>query len=74
MLHKTCTGTSEACEYSVSIITVIQRHVLRCYGHVLRKDENVWVRKCMDFEVESVRPRSRPKETWTEVTEKHCQI
>jgi len=27
----------------------------------LRKDENDWVKKCMDFEVEGVRPRSRPK-------------
>jgi len=32
------------------IITVIQGHRLRWYGHVLRKAENDWVKKCMDFE------------------------
>jgi len=42
------------------IITVIQRHRLRSYGHVLRKDENDWVKKCMDFGVEGVRPRGKP--------------
>jgi len=54
-------------------ITVIQQHRLRWYGHVLRKDENDWMKKCMDFEVEGVRPRSKPKKTWSEVTEKDCQ-
>jgi len=39
------------------IITVIQRHRLRWCGHVLRKDENYWVKNCMDFEVEDVRSR-----------------
>ena len=27
----------------------------------------------MDYEVEGVRPRGRPKKTWTEVTEKDYQ-
>jgi len=54
------------------IITMIQRHRVKWHGHVLRKDEN-WVKKCMDFEVESVRPRDRLKKTWTEVIEKDCQ-
>ena len=40
--------------------------------HVLRKDENDWVKKCMDFEVEGVRPRGRQKKAWgwVKVTEK----
>jgi len=54
------------------IIAVIQHPRLRWYGHVLRKDENDWVRKCMDFKVEWVRPKGRPKKTWSEVTEKGC--
>jgi len=49
------------------IITVIQRHRLRWYGHVLIKDENDWVKICTDFKVEGVRPRGRPKKTWHEV-------
>jgi len=31
------------------IITVVQRHGLRQYGHVLRKDENDQVKKCVDY-------------------------
>jgi len=36
---------------------------------VFRKDESEWVNKFMDFVVESVRPRGRPKRTWKEVVE-----
>ena len=42
---------------------MIQRHRLSWYGHVLRKDENDWVKKCTDFKVEGVRPRGRPNKT-----------
>jgi len=41
--------------------------------HVLVKGENDWVKKCMDYEVEGVRPRCRPKKTRSEVIEKDCQ-
>jgi len=46
------------------IISALQQNRLRCYGHVLRKEDNDWVKKCMEHEVESARPRSRPKKTW----------
>jgi len=46
------------------IILVLQRNRLRWYGHVLRKEDNDWVKKCMEYEVEGVRPRGRPKKTW----------
>jgi len=52
---------------------VIQQHRLRWYGHVLKKDENDWVKKCTDYEVEVVRPRDRPKKTWSKVIVKDCQ-
>ena len=42
-------------------------------GHVLRKDDADWVKKCMEYEVEGPRPRGRPKRTWREVVEKDCQ-
>jgi len=29
--------------------------------------------KCMEYEVESFRPRDRPKRTWKEVVQKDCQ-
>jgi len=52
------------------IIPVLQHNRLRCYGHVLRKEDNDWVKKCMEYEVEGARPRGRPKKIWTEIVEK----
>ena len=37
---------------------------LRWYGHMLRKKDDDWVKKCMEYEVEGPRPRGRPKRTW----------
>ena len=54
------------------IISVLQRNRLRWYGHVLRKEDNYWVKKCMEYEVEG-RPRGRPKKTWREIVEKDCR-
>ena len=33
-----------------------QQNRLRWYGHVLRKEDNDWVKKCMENEVEGTRP------------------
>ena len=54
------------------IISVLQRNSLRWYGHVLLKEDNDWVKKCMEYEVEGARPRGRPKKTWTELVQKDC--
>jgi len=43
------------------------------YGHVLRKDYDDWVKKCMEYEVEGPRPRGRPKTTWRDVVREDCQ-
>ena len=48
-------------------------YVCAWYGHVLRKDDDDWVKKCMEDEVESPRPRGRPKRTWREVVREDCQ-
>ena len=42
-------------------------------GHVLRKDDDDWEKKCMEYEVEGPRPRGRPRRTWTEVVQEDCQ-
>ena len=55
------------------IISVLQQKRLRWYGHVLRKEDNDWVKKYMECEVEGARPRGRPKKTWTEIVEKDCR-
>jgi len=38
---------------------------------VLRKDDDDWVKKCMEYEVEGPRPRGRPKRTWREVVKEN---
>jgi len=52
------------------IILVLQQNRLRWYGHILRKEDNDWMKKCMEYEVEGARPRGRPKKTWREIVEK----
>jgi len=55
------------------IISVLQQNRLRWYGHVLRKEDNDWMKKCMEYEVEGARPSGRPKKTWRDIEEKDCQ-
>jgi len=55
------------------IISIVQQKRLQWYGHVLRKKDNDWVKKCMEYEVEGSRPRGWPKSTWLEVTRKDRQ-
>jgi len=50
------------------IISVLQHNRLRWYGHVLRKEDNDWVKKCMECKVVG-----RPKKTWRVIVEKDCQ-
>ena len=52
------------------IMLILQQNRLRWYGHVLRKEDTDWVKKCMDYDVEGSRPRGRPKRTWREVVQK----
>jgi len=52
------------------IALVLQQNRMRWYGHMLRKEDNDWVKKCMEYEVEG----PRPKRTWREVVkEEDCQ-
>ena len=55
------------------IALILQQNRLRWHGHVLRKDDDDWVKKCMEYEVEGSRPRKRPKRTWKEVVREDCQ-
>ena len=42
---------------------MIKKSRLRWFGHVERKDDNDWVKHCITWEVEGIRPRGRPKKT-----------
>jgi len=46
------------------IALVLQQNRLRWYGHVLRIEDDDWVKKCMEYEVQGPRPRGKPKRTW----------
>jgi len=54
------------------IALVLQQNRLCWYGHVLRKEDDDWVKKCVEYEVEGPSPRGRPKRTWREVVREEC--
>ena len=55
------------------IALALQKNRLWWHGHVLRKQDDDWLKKCMEYEVAGSRPRDRPKRTWREVVEEDCQ-
>ena len=48
------------------ITTFIRSGRLRWYGHVMRKDDEDWVKKCMEYRVQDRIPVGRPRKTWLE--------
>jgi len=51
------------------IALVLQQNRLCWFGHVLRKEDGDWVKKCMEYEVDG----PRPMRTWREVVREVCQ-
>ena len=47
-----------------SIISIVRKSRLRWVGHVERKEEDDWTRKCMSMDIGGKRPQGRPKTTW----------
>jgi hypothetical protein len=47
-----------------SISDVCMRNRLRWFGHVERKGDDDWVKRCTRLEVVGKRPRGRPRKTW----------
>jgi len=43
-------------------VSVLQQNRLRWYRHVLQKEDNDLVKKCIDYEVDGSRPRGRPED------------
>jgi len=46
------------------IISVLQQNRLQWYRHVLQKEDNDLVKKCMEYEVEDARPRKLGDRLW----------
>ena len=55
------------------IALVSQQNRLHWYGYVLRKDDDDWVKKCMEYEVQGPRPRGRRKRTSRQVVREDRQ-
>jgi len=43
---------------------MIKKSRLRRFGHVERKDDKDWVKRCITWEVEGIRQTGHPKKTW----------
>jgi len=48
-------------EHAMKVVERVFEYRLPWYGHVLQKEDNDWVKKCMEYEVEGSRPRGRPR-------------
>jgi hypothetical protein len=57
-------------ELNEDIVTLVRRSRLRWYGHVLRRSGEVGIRHALEFEVEGVTGRGRPRMGWREQVEK----
>jgi len=60
-------------EWLVSVVMSMYTGQKHLYGYVLWKEDNDWVKKCIEYEVEGPRARGRPKKTWREIVKKDCQ-
>ena len=52
-----------------AIEDVVRRNRLRWFGHVERKEDSSWVKKCMTVEVDGKSPRRRPRLMWRQIVE-----
>jgi hypothetical protein len=60
------------------ISDVCRKNRLRWFGHVQRKGDDDWVKRCTRLEVVGKRPRGRPRKTWMTTLkddyEKRCSV
>jgi len=52
----------------------IRQSRLRWYGHVVRREENHWLKKAWRFEVVGPKPQGRPWKTWDETLAEHLRL
>jgi hypothetical protein len=46
---------------------VVSKHRLKWFGHVSRKTEDCWIKRCMTMEVDGKRERGRPAKRWLDL-------
>ena len=52
---------------------MLRRARLRWFGHVMRKDDNDWVKRCMNLTVEGTAPRGQ-KKTWRKTVNEDMKL
>ena len=57
---------------SEQIATLVRRSRLRLYGHVLKRNEDVGIRRALEFEVEDMTGRGRPLDGENKGSISHC--
>ena len=57
-------------ELSEDIVTLVGQSRLRWYGHVMRRDEMVGIRKVLDIDIAGVVGQGRPRLEWRQRVEK----
>ena len=58
----------------MNIMDVVRLRRLRWFGHVRRRKESSWLRRCMDMEIEGRNPKGRPKLTWKQVVRQDLRM
>ena len=53
-----------------TVVQMAKADGVRCYRHVLRRDDGHVLRKVLEFEVKGKRKRGQPKKTWKMQVEK----
>jgi len=56
------------------IALVLQQNRLRWYGHVLRKEDDDWVKKCMEYEVAGPKTKRKTKEDLERLSERIVKL
>jgi len=56
-----------------AIADVMRRNRLRWFGHVERKNEEDWVKRCTGLQVSGMRRKGRPRKTWAKVVEEDME-
>ena len=58
----------------IAINDAIKLGRLRWFGHVKRREEGNYVKRCMDMDIESRNPKGRPKRTWRQVVREDLKL
>ena len=73
MEKKTTKDLMEMFGLKETVVQMAKANGVRCYGHVLRRDDGHVLRKALEFEVRGKRKRGRPKKTWITQVEKESK-